>query len=365
MQDVIVIGAGPAGCAAAKRCAENGLNTLLLEKAELPRDKVCSGMIMGEVAESLVRSEFGEIPANVLAKPGSLSGYEFHVPGGGSARVENRTPLTWRRDLDYWMSQQAVKAGVKLLTETRAVAVRPDNWGFVVLAGKKDDSREPIGTRYVIVADGGNSTGRSFIYPELEPRYLHVLQECYRLELDLSPEYIHWFYPPEHYPGAVTVHHKDGNTVIDYGADLKAVTPLRDWARGYLAEHHGLDPDAAPVWEGACLSPMLLGKLLGGSFIPAQNNALLVGDAAGIILPSGEGIGTALKTGLAAADAVVAADKAGELAYFGYLQRIEGIVEALGEMVGEYRKVAAGFKAGADDLPGLLAAACRATLRPY
>jgi len=59
MLDVAVIGAGPAGSAAAKRCAEHGLNTVLLEKKRLPRDKVCSGMIIGPLAHTLIRQEFG------------------------------------------------------------------------------------------------------------------------------------------------------------------------------------------------------------------------------------------------------------------------------------------------------------------
>ena len=55
MADVIVVGAGPAGSAAAKRCAEYGLDTLILEKRRLPRDKVCSGMIMGPAAHTLIK----------------------------------------------------------------------------------------------------------------------------------------------------------------------------------------------------------------------------------------------------------------------------------------------------------------------
>ena len=58
--DVVVVGAGPGGAAAAKRCADRGLNTLLIEKKELPRDKVCSGMIMGQWALEIIRQEFGQ-----------------------------------------------------------------------------------------------------------------------------------------------------------------------------------------------------------------------------------------------------------------------------------------------------------------
>ena len=53
--DVIVVGAGPGGAAASKRCAEAGLWTLVLEKRALPRDKVCSGMIMGPWAQEIIR----------------------------------------------------------------------------------------------------------------------------------------------------------------------------------------------------------------------------------------------------------------------------------------------------------------------
>ena len=50
--DVIVVGAGPAGSAAAFHCASAGLDVLLLEKSEFPRDKVCGdGLTPRAVAE--------------------------------------------------------------------------------------------------------------------------------------------------------------------------------------------------------------------------------------------------------------------------------------------------------------------------
>ena len=83
VRDVIVVGAGPAGSTAAKRCVEHGLSTLLIEKRWLPRDKVCSGMIMGPVAHTLIKEEFGGLPDTVLTQPNHLSGYFLHVPGVG------------------------------------------------------------------------------------------------------------------------------------------------------------------------------------------------------------------------------------------------------------------------------------------
>jgi menaquinone-9 beta-reductase len=43
--DVIVVGAGPAGCSAAYFSTLQGLNVLLLDKARFPRDKVCGDSI--------------------------------------------------------------------------------------------------------------------------------------------------------------------------------------------------------------------------------------------------------------------------------------------------------------------------------
>ena len=44
--DVIVIGAGPAGCSAAARLAQKGCYVLLAEKMDMPRTKSCSGILI-------------------------------------------------------------------------------------------------------------------------------------------------------------------------------------------------------------------------------------------------------------------------------------------------------------------------------
>ncbi|MFC1870615.1 NAD(P)/FAD-dependent oxidoreductase [Chloroflexota bacterium] len=256
MVDVIVVGAGPAGSAAAKRCAESGLDTLILEKRKLPRDKVCSGMIMGPVAHELIKQEFGDIPESVLSQPERLNGYIFHVPGAGSQKLDNFTLLTWRRNLDYWMSQQAAAKGARIWPGARVTGLRAKERAFLVEVEKDGGSHE-LETRFVIGADGVASFVRRALFPGLKVNYSQVYQECYRGELNLDRGYFHWFYPLEYSPALFTAHHKDDLTVVDYGGRTGTLPQLITWARGFCAKNHYFDVSQRPVWRGGCLQPAM------------------------------------------------------------------------------------------------------------
>jgi flavin-dependent dehydrogenase len=120
--DIVVVGAGPAGTAAAKRCAEAGLKTILLEKKKLPRDKVCSGLIVGSAAQSLIKKEFGEIPKNVLSDPFFYNGVMIYVQGAKPLSIDSKIPVGWRRDLDFWMTAKATEAGTISTTDARSLS---------------------------------------------------------------------------------------------------------------------------------------------------------------------------------------------------------------------------------------------------
>ena len=127
-----MVGAGPGGAVAAKRCAEEGFRTLVLERRALPRDKVCSGMVMGPWAQEIIRDHFGAIPPEVLVPPRVLQGHRFHVPGAQPEVLEWETPLAWRKDLDAWVIQKAEEAGVEIRDRARVMRIefappsRPD-----------------------------------------------------------------------------------------------------------------------------------------------------------------------------------------------------------------------------------------------
>jgi len=365
MPDVIVVGAGPAGSVAAKRCAEYGLDTLILEKRTLPRDKVCSGMVMGEVAHTLIKQEFGDIPEAVLTQPSSLNGYIFHTPGVGSQTLENFTPLSFRRNLDYWMTQQAEAKGAKIWQGARVTSLKPKEAGFSVQVEKGGEKQE-VEARFVIGADGATSIVRRSLYPELQVSYGQAYQEYYQGELDLDGRYIHWFYPLEFSPAMFTAQQKDNLVVVDAGGRLGMVKEIITWAKSFLAKNHHADFSQKPVWRGGCLQPALFRPLITHTFLPAKGNVLLAGEAGGFVLPiSGEGIGTCLRSGLSAANSIIKAVETGVPADSTYLDEVQPIISVFEELLPSFKKIITETKSGGRSLPQVVADAYRATLRTF
>ena len=365
MLDVIVVGAGPAGTAAAKRCAEYGLNTLILEKWKLPRDKICSGMIMGPVAHALIKQEFGDIPENILSEPYYLSGYAFHTPGIGSQKLDNITPIAWRRDLDYFMNQKAQAKGVEIWQASRVVGVRQKGHGFSVMI-EKSKERHELDSRFIVGADGGNSIVRRFLWPEVKLRCSLAYQECYRGKLDIDRKYFHWFYPVERCPAFFAVHHKGDFIIIDAGGSIGQAKQSMVGVIDFLIENYHFDIGQGPVLRSGCLAPRIGEQLASHNFLPARGNALLAGDAGGFCLPvSGEGIGTALKSGLLAADSIIRAMDSGEQADRIYLEAVQVIISVFGEILPWRERITEEARAGGHALPQVLRDAYHSTLRMF
>jgi flavin-dependent dehydrogenase len=365
MYDVIVVGAGPAGSTAAKRCAEQGLKTLMLEKRRLPRDKVCSGMVMGSVAHALIKQEFGDLPETVLAQPRRLSGYIFHVPGIGSEKLDNFTLLTWRRNLDYWMSRKAEASGVEIWPGARVVDMKRQGQGLSVAIARGKE-RPELEAKFVIGADGATSAVRSFLFPELKVRYGQVYQEHYRAELDLDKNYFHWFYPAEDFPVSFSAHHKDDLLIVDTGGRIGQRKQSMARAKDFWAKNYNFDTSQRPVWRGGCLAPVLYRELVYRTFEPARGNALLVGDAAGFLMPvSGEGIGVGMKSALLATSSIKRAIESGEPADAAYLSEVGGIISVFGEIYPWFRRIADEARSGGHSLPQVLRDGYGSTLRTF
>lgn len=361
--DVLVIGAGPAGSAAAKKCAEYGLRTLMLEKQRLPRDKVCSGMLVGQLAQTIVREEFGEVPLDVLAAPHFLAGYMVHVPGTSPRKLERKTPISWRRDLDYWLVQKVKGAGAKVQDGVRVTSIVEKDEGYVVslVRGEKEGRLQ---ARFIVGADGATSIVRKSLYPNLEVMYSQCYRELYEAETDLARGFFHFFCPPWLAPYYFTAYYKGGFLVVELAGRMGDAKMIIGEARQFLAQNHGFDLGKKPLRKDGCVEPILYRELLSGSFPPAKGNALLVGDAAGLEMPvTGEGIGTALKSGLAAASSIIQAREKGLRADQPYLKEVRELLSKLEGLYSLSRKIREGSARGAQPLSDALTEAWKQALR--
>ncbi len=357
MYDVIVVGAGPGGAMAAKRCAEDGLKTLLIEKKPLPRDKVCSGMVMGRWAIDIIEREFGAIPETVLTDPPRLKGHRFYVGDDASHEFHWPTPFSWRRDLDFWMVQKAKASGVRIRDGVRVSRVQCDRDRCRVELGSLEKGVTVQG-RFLIGADGATSVVRKSLFPKLNVRFSGPIREFYRGSLDLERDFFHWFFPRNLPRPRFNVNHKNGMFLIE-GSGLGEIR--NDILQSLV--RYGFDPESRPIRKDACAIALLHGELLSGAFRPAQDNVLLVGDAAGVILPiTFEGIGTALKTGLFAADAILRSCDDGSKAAAHYIRGLAPIIGVIQKLCSLQEKLKKDAARGTDFLAGALKDAYRETL---
>jgi flavin-dependent dehydrogenase len=121
--------------------------------------------------------------------------------------------------------------------------------------------------------------------------------------------------------------HKEEFLLIELGARIKELKNLFNQALETLAKDFGFEPRRRPLWRDACVEPLLYGELFSGSFLPARGNSLLVGDAAGLMLPvSGEEIGMALKSGQMAAISVTEARQSNNQVSNLYLSKLKELL---------------------------------------
>ena len=303
--DVVIVGASLAAAATAKRLVDSGLETIIVERKELPRHKTCSGILSPRGHRFLIEN-FGPLPREVLHEPTSCRGVTFHFPSMVSLSMDffgGTTPHLHRKYSDHWAIQ---RSGAEVHDQTSFSGLRDDGDHVIVTARKQG---EPVDyrARHVIGADGPSSMVTRAIYPDYPQSipWFFVGQKFHEIiECPLDDQYFHfWFHPGlGHYTWS---HARDGRQIVGVGfkrGDNFAQKHLN--VVSYLADKHGvhLGPALDDEGCGENFGPSLINR-----FVFGKGNVMITGQAAGFLNMIGEGMSCALHSGAICGEAVVEA----------------------------------------------------------
>jgi geranylgeranyl reductase family protein len=310
--DTLVVGAGPAGVAAAVGLRRAGRAVMLVDKAVFPRDKCC-----GDGLTTLALRELESLGFEPDSVPEfiAVDGAVLRAPSGRTVRVPLPSgpgiyaAVAPRLQLDAALRDLAADAGVDVreghAVKTAEVAL--DGTATVGVEGIGD-----VSAHHVVAADGMWSPTRKALSLNTEG-YLgewHALRQYVGgVTGTAAAELIVWF-EPDLLPGyAWSFPLPDGRANVGFGV-------LRDGSRG--------GREVRDLWDGLLRRPHIAAALGPGARaegrhvawpIPARIDRavlahgpfLFTGDAAGATdVMTGEGIGQALLTGRLAAEAITA-----------------------------------------------------------
>ena len=314
--DVVVVGAGPAGSAAAAWAARAGHDVLVVDAAQFPRDKSCGDGLTPRAVAELERLGMGpwldtRIRHHGLRMSGFGADVEVAWPGPSFPSTGSAVPRT---ELDDRIRSVAADDGAKMRLGAKVVGVNYDPRGRVESVQLDDGAM--IGCNHLIVADGARSTlgrvlGRTWhketVYgtairgyiatPRADEPWITSHLELRSPEGQVLPGY-GWIFPLG-----------NGEVNIGVGALATAKRPAHAALRPLLSYYTDLRREE---WgfsgePRAALSALLpMGGAVSGVAGP---NWMLVGDAAACINPlNGEGIDYGLETGRLAAELLGSAD---------------------------------------------------------
>ncbi len=308
--DLIVVGAGPGGSATAYYAARSGLNVLLLDRQEFPRDKPCGDGLMPHAAGEIVLMGLGDWLDK--APHGKFSGFTIYTK---TAHIRQGVPPTLhgpygyvikRAETDVKLLERATGAGAEFRSKVRATELLRSAAGAVagVGASRNGDTLE-LKAPLVVAADGVGGFAADGMKA---PQNAVARRQYFKNVGGPNKEHLHLFISEDlNKTGAGygwVFYFGDGTANVGAGVSTKSLQKtgrnLKDYFDRFLEEPELARwlQDAEP--EGPPKSWSLKMGMWGAKRY--AQGLMMVGDAGSMIHPiSGEGVGYAIESGRLAA----------------------------------------------------------------
>ena len=309
--DVAIVGAGPAGIAAALTLRKSGYDVVVVDKATFPRDKCCGDGLTTGALRVLEELEFdpNTVPSWTVCEDVRLrspGGREMHMPlPHGAGQFAAITP---RIELDNALVEQAKHAGASVLEGHAFIAIDNSSRDFATI------EVENIGTiraKFVIAADGMWSPVRKALGLS-QSGYLgewHAFRQYATNVTGTSKDRLHVWFDKDLLPGyAWSFPLKGGRANVGFGilrGGKYSVQEMKDLWPNLLQRPHIREAlGATAVMEDRHTAWPIPARVTTATL--SSGRVLFIGDAACVTdTLTGEGIGQALLSGQLAGQAII------------------------------------------------------------
>ncbi len=277
--DVVVVGAGPAGCVTARFAAENGAKVLIIER----RSEVGVPVLCGEGISRKI-DEWDMLEGDRWIA-GRMDGARIYSPDGTMVKLSadlagNETGYVVYRDIfDQELARRAVKAGVKIMMNTMAIGLLKDNDKITGVKAKQFDEEVDIEADLVVGTDGVESKIGQWagIETRLNPKDLETCAQYTLTNVECTDAYCDFYLGREIAPGGYIWVFPKGKDTANVGIGILASLSESGMAKQLLDRFIANDPrfkNSEPIRFLAGAAPVA------NPVETVRDNLILVGDAA-------------------------------------------------------------------------------------